>query len=292
MEFSLNIPEAARFDSGHFRNLAVDSVWPGEIHAFFRNRPKSGLPKYRNIHGQFILFVCLKGCTCVIVEKVPCLLRENDALLVFPGQPHAQRPVPEMEDVESLLIRFSVQEMRWLPELRGQILTLGSEQQRMIREFGTAFEKAFHEPGAVRATECACRLASLLNSLRLCTGETAGGEISDASPGLAHVRKACRMLLESVDAPPSIAAVARKLGISEGHLRSLFRRYLSISPGGVWKDARLRRTQNLLLHSQLNLSEIAVECGFGSIYSFSRFFRQAAGITPSAFRRDFRCPAR
>ena len=50
---------------------------------------------------------------------------------------------------------------------------------------------------------------------------------------------------------------------------------------------RVGRAQELMLTSQLPLSQVALECGMSDQCHFCRVFRRVVGISPNAWRRRF-----
>jgi len=49
---------------------------------------------------------------------------------------------------------------------------------------------------------------------------------------------------------------------------------------------RLDRAAQLLLTTELQVSECAAECGYADVYHFSRAFKRVFGSPPSAYRRE------
>ena len=77
--------------------------------------------------------------------------------------------------------------------------------------------------------------------------------------------------------------IANSLNISEVYLRKLFTTYLSTSPKQYILQARLERAKQLLTDTAFSVAAVSEECGFSSVYHFSRIFKQKTGITPSKF---------
>lgn len=48
---------------------------------------------------------------------------------------------------------------------------------------------------------------------------------------------------------------------------------------------RVRKAQQLLLHTRHKISDIAGQCGFNSFSQFNRIFNKQSGMSPSAFRK-------
>lgn len=82
----------------------------------------------------------------------------------------------------------------------------------------------------------------------------------------------------------TIAAIARELGLSHGHLCRLFQRRLGTSPGAWLTGVRLRRAAGLLARTDGLVKEIARQVGFRDALYFSRAFSAHHGCSPRAYR--------
>ena len=83
----------------------------------------------------------------------------------------------------------------------------------------------------------------------------------------------------------NLQQLADRLGIGERYLRKLFQRELGVSPGAVAQNQRLLLAKQLLLETQLPLTETAFAAGFGSVRRFNSAIQSAFGMPPSAMRR-------
>lgn len=83
----------------------------------------------------------------------------------------------------------------------------------------------------------------------------------------------------------SVAALARKVHVSERECYRLFRSILGITPGEFLLSLRLQKAQELLRGSDLSILEIALETGFGTSSYFCKVFRMYHHITPNAYRK-------
>ena len=83
----------------------------------------------------------------------------------------------------------------------------------------------------------------------------------------------------------TVEALANRVGVGERHLRRLFRQHLAATPLEVVRSARIGRAKRLLDATDLTLTEIALEAGFGSLRRFQAAFTQVYRRPPSALRR-------
>ncbi len=87
------------------------------------------------------------------------------------------------------------------------------------------------------------------------------------------------------DAEVTLDQLSATFNISKFHLSKLFTEAFSIPPIRYHRMRRLRKARELIQFSDRSLTEIAEQQGFGSLYAFSRAFREAEGVPPSFYRR-------
>ncbi len=82
----------------------------------------------------------------------------------------------------------------------------------------------------------------------------------------------------------TVKDLAREAHLSVSTLERYFRSHFRLSPNELLRKVRMNRAYLLLSSSALNVSEIAGECGYESLSSFSRAFRLYSGKTPVEYR--------
>ncbi|WP_017660335.1 helix-turn-helix domain-containing protein [Baaleninema simplex] len=90
---------------------------------------------------------------------------------------------------------------------------------------------------------------------------------------------------DSLDRDIKLADLAQLVGISKFHFSRLFDRSMGVSPHQYLLQQRVERAKQLLKHSQLPISDIALQCGFNSQSHLSHAFRKLTGVTPSVYRK-------
>ncbi|HEX2544207.1 MAG TPA: AlkA N-terminal domain-containing protein [Ramlibacter sp.] len=111
--------------------------------------------------------------------------------------------------------------------------------------------------------------------------------VQDAGAVLAQ--QAARLLDEPeawTDEPPSVEGLARKLGVSDRHVRRIFEAQLGVTPLQYLQTRRLLNAKQLLADTALPVTQVALISGFGSVRRFNAAFTAHYGLSPSALRRD------
>ena len=80
--------------------------------------------------------------------------------------------------------------------------------------------------------------------------------------------------------------LATHVGISKFHFSRLFKKSLGLSPHQYVMQQRIELAKQLLLKSNMSISDVALECGFNSHAHMGKYFRQIVGITPKAYRQS------
>lgn len=81
-----------------------------------------------------------------------------------------------------------------------------------------------------------------------------------------------------------ISELADKINISEKHFRRLFEKVYGQKPHEFIIDFRLNKAELLLLNTSKSISDIAIQCGFADVYSFSHCFKKKYFISPKMYR--------
>ena len=90
---------------------------------------------------------------------------------------------------------------------------------------------------------------------------------------------------EHIENPIAPDSLASRIYISLRQLERLFQQCLQCTPSQYYLSLRLARARQLLCETGLNVSQIAVACGFNSAAHFSRSYRSHFAISPKMQRQ-------
>ena len=85
-----------------------------------------------------------------------------------------------------------------------------------------------------------------------------------------------------------IRDLARDVNMSINSFRILFKKETGMTPREFIHKERLLLVEKLLLHSDLNLSGIALQSGFADSFTLSKFFRRHKKLAPVQYRNRYR----
>lgn len=105
------------------------------------------------------------------------------------------------------------------------------------------------------------------------------------TPTLRRLTRAKDFMADSYNHPIALHDIAAKANLSPFHFQRLYRQTFGETPHDYLSRVRLERAKTLLKTSDLSVSEVCLEVGFGSLGSFSSRFVQEVGIPPSQYRK-------
>lgn len=100
----------------------------------------------------------------------------------------------------------------------------------------------------------------------------------------ATVLKTIRVIKQNLDQNLALTDAADKALYSPYHLHRVFKAMTGETPVEMGRRLRLEKGAWLLSESESSISEVAIECGFGSLEGFERAFSQAYGEPPKRWR--------
>ena len=86
----------------------------------------------------------------------------------------------------------------------------------------------------------------------------------------------------------ALAELVECSGYSESHFCHRFKSVTGYTPFAYLNRLRVSKAAELLVVSDVKITEIATSCGFENISYFNRVFRKEMGMTPGAYRRSGR----
>ena len=89
---------------------------------------------------------------------------------------------------------------------------------------------------------------------------------------------------ENYDRKLDIQKIARIAGISTYHFFRTYKQAFGLSPHQYLIKVRLENAYLLLQDNSLTVTDIAYMTGFADIFTFSKAFKKAYGISPSKMR--------
>jgi len=238
-----------------------------------------------NYHHRFVLVIPLRKSGRIHVDGVGYTLAPGQVFLVFPHQFHHYLEI-EGDEITWLFITFELARPERIRALRNSPRTIGAAEGRFLLELMNDY--LARSPGAERSFNLIMGVSEFLQ--RLPAARPADCAVSrdrrDDDPKGAILQSINRFVRAHINQPLTIADLARHTGYSISHLRAVFRRELGVSLGGYMRDSRLSLAASLLTDQDRgSIESIAKACGFVSIFAFSRAFKKAKGVSPSAYSR-------
>lgn len=88
-----------------------------------------------------------------------------------------------------------------------------------------------------------------------------------------------------------VRRLARVSGVSEAHFARSFKEAFGVPPHRYLLTRRIEKAMTMLRDTEVSITEIAFQTGWGSLGTFGRTFRDVTGESPGAVRARARAAA-
>jgi len=238
----------------------------------------------RDQHHRFVLIVAVRGSGKVSIDLETFSLREGQAQLVFPFQFHSYSAI-QPSRISWLYLTFELEGKGPLALRSSPSRDLDKSELALLTEIVRTWNTG--DPPPLFQHQLAM-LLERLNARKMTPVHRPkqSGESHDSG----ILFQVNRYAMPRLDQPIAIKTMATALGHSESHLRRLFRLATGLGLGRYIRELRWQRACRLLQDASMTVGDVAAQCGFDSIYSFSRAFKNGLKISPRAYRRSWRYP--
>lgn len=236
-------------------------------------------------HHRVVLMFDLAAAGSVHVDHLLLPLQPGEALLVLPYQFHHFSHLAS-EELEWVFCTFEMAEGPFLEPFRNRVLSPRRGSIQALNLLLTEWRRCQDAGGRGEMQEMQLQIALFYLLISLRDDLQAQAFDLPPEPEGKLLRSVNRLMSEWRQRQVSTSDLADALGMSASRLRAVFKETAGVSLGRYILNYRLNRAMALLRTSDLPISEIAEEAGFGSPQAFSRIFRQKIGQTPRDYRRE------
>lgn len=82
----------------------------------------------------------------------------------------------------------------------------------------------------------------------------------------------------------SLDTISKALGINKHHISHLLSDNLNVNFSTYISELRINHACKLIKTTNMSITSISMECGFGSIRNFNRVFMKIKGTTPGEYK--------
>ena len=112
--------------------------------------------------------------------------------------------------------------------------------------------------------------------------------IQDAPEQDVYIQKSIEYMHQNYDRDLRVKDVADAVHLHPGYLHRIFKKAIGTSVNGYLINHRMSKAKELLLRTDISITDIPQYIGMNSQQYFSTIFRQQTGSTPKQFRREGR----
>lgn len=260
----------------YWKGVSAENLFHPENLVFFSRKHTSHFAGYSPIvHYRYNIIFNLKGSLQIHIDNRTVILDEGEFILIFPYQSHyyfSESP----KEILWFYIGFDLPGRSELNCLKYRPMPVSPFIRNTLQHMLTV-------EADLQVLLLSTILTAGLNGADSARGTVDKGAPEETEPLISRTRD---YLFSHMDQPVTAGRIAEKMGVSESSLYKCFQRAIGISPGRYIRDIKMNHACLLLESGDRSISEISRLCGYDTLFSFSRAFKNATGISPSRFRNQ------
>lgn len=244
----------------------------------------------RNFKGDFPshtheFFECsyvAGGEAIQIINEAEYRVKKGDLCILFPTDFHeikAQPTVSTMyfsftEEVISSAILYDL-----IQNKKESVYHLSEKEQRRFEGFFGLLSETVKEKGNRKIIKniLECIVLDILSKM---------GTENNIHKQNMPIYKAILYITSNFKSHISLEDISREAGLSKNYFSNIFNREMGMSVSTYICNVRLEFAKNLLVSTDMTVTEICFESGFNSIAAFSKEFKKKYGFSPKESRKN------
>jgi len=255
-------------------------MWPSRIG---RMRAKSNYKRGPAQISHYSLHFVLNGLVQLTYDNDKIVLGKGDVFCKFPNTTYVYEVVASDAPLQMKWFSLDGEQMVSLLEMIGVTSKRPYRQKAIQTEVEIALNRAFQ---ISQSTDKQHRLGLYSSIFRifslLSTEET---EVQSANTPEKWVQKSLDFIKEYYNEQVTVADVARFIGFHRTYFTKFFTQIVGVPPAKYIQELRLSKGKQMLQHTRLSVTEIALSIGYPDLYSFTRSFTKKYGCSPKEMRK-------
>ena len=226
----------------------------------------------RHLHDSFEWMYVYEGEVEITVDGKAFRVTAGQSILIFPNQIHSGRTLTHSRT--------------YLCVFQNSLVGEFSRTAKVSAAQNPVFD--IPDPSLIDRLESADSSRYLLKS---CLYEMIdlferghGDYIPRNNKPVEHVEKILTFIANHYAEPITMQDAAKEIGYDYHYLSNLLQKSLRTTFRTLLNEYRISHAQYLLLTGHETVSSVAGECGYDSLCSFNRNFKEITGMTPTEYR--------
>ncbi|WP_282935962.1 AraC family transcriptional regulator [Paenibacillus sp. RC67] len=248
-------------------------------------------------HQGFEIYFFIEGNGCFLIEDHIYPLEGMDLIFICPNESHKSSPNLDIPNTRSVL--------HFLPELLDQqtreaLLEIFRQglKYRHLRLDSSRLDRfhylwnRLHDNYAHRPDDFLLSIRIYLSELLLeirhymFQASALQADQVDRSSINPKIEQAIQYISNSYSENLTLDKIAAELFLNRYYLCHLFKKTLGITISDFLLQTRFHHAKQLLIHTQMPVSEVSDKVGFNSLSYFTKAFRTYTGLTPRDYRKN------
>ncbi len=276
----------------YIKNLVEKDLFPGSFPVRVEYNRRNSFKYPAHWHKAIEVVYAAKADSDIIINNNQYSVKEGDLVFIAGGDVHSY---PLSEGGERVFILFDLVDLDrnnlWRDEyalLSKSVLIKKSSNKELHSRIIEHIKAILAEAADIKHGSRLVFLARIYDLVAIIIQNTnayeqlKGNAKKDLLYKIGHV---VEYIKENYMEQITLKSVAEAAGFSEHYISRIFNQAMGITYRLYLNKVRIKHAEDMLILNEDSISEIAFNCGFNSIPTFNRVFRDLKGCTPIQYRK-------
>lgn len=255
----------------------------------------------RHFHDSYELYFLLEGERYYFIDRETYLVQKGMAVLIKRNQIHKttmagtsyhDRILLQLkgEVFDKLLKEHGLPSLEEMFELNSGVMAMSQEDWAQVTGLLSQLREELEHKREHFKVLARLHVIGILVCLYRCRKSArlnASTEVVRTAKYL-KVHEIADYLLNHSDTKESLEELAKRFFISRAYICRIFKQVTGFTINEYQNLAKIKKAQELLVHSSRSVTEVAELAGYESITYFERMFKRYTDMTPTEYRRNNR----
>ena len=229
----------------------------------------------------------LKGKYEAITSQFSTVLQEREMIVIAPYDLHLLRPKEE-----GIILTLHIDFSRMPESMTGNYQEQFTTDLYSVHRNQETYRKLRHKSGElveelIQESQNLYRMNSIMMEVLYILSSHVSFDLPLHTEYYENYIKAIRFIDDHYKEDITLSQIAHQLSFSTSYTSKLMKKYMGIPFVKYLAYVRIRASLESLLEGRKTIEQISQDCGMPNSKSYTVFFKELYGISPSAYRKQF-----
>ena len=241
-------------------------------------------------HSFFHYLYILEGEGNIQINRNNFSLKQGRIYLVSPKMPHAFKNTSDSDVLSTIEIKFDTTDEKLIDKLN-QIPLYLNMKNTPVKDVLTSLYNEYNSKPIFYNEISSIKLMELITYILRSSFKQNNSKKNSQIPknnyeSLSEFEQVIEFIYSNLENEITLQSLSEVAMLEKTYFLKKFKLITGMTPMNFIRNARVEKAKELLVYSDMNITQIASISGFNSIHHFCNTFSKTIGMTPTEYKKE------